>query len=46
MKDSLSCMRFCGFRLENQIPYHTLLCRFCNEIVAKKLYERLLKKNQ
>ncbi|XOD66505.1 MAG: transposase [Flavobacteriales bacterium Tduv] len=44
MKESLSCMRFCGFRLEDQIPDHTTLCRFCNEIVAKKVYENLLKK--
>ncbi|XOD68167.1 MAG: transposase [Flavobacteriales bacterium Tduv] len=44
VKASLSCMRFCGFRLENQIPDHTILCRFRNEIVGKKAYERLLKK--
>ncbi|XOD68275.1 MAG: hypothetical protein ACMUEL_08485 [Flavobacteriales bacterium Tduv] len=30
--------------MENQIPYHTILCRFRNEIVAKKAYKRLLKK--
>ncbi|XOD68229.1 MAG: transposase [Flavobacteriales bacterium Tduv] len=40
----MGCMRFCGFRLENQIPNHTTLCRFKNEIVAKKAYELLLKK--
>ncbi|XOD66926.1 MAG: transposase [Flavobacteriales bacterium Tduv] len=28
-------MRFCGFRLEDQILDYTTLCRFCNEIVAK-----------
>ncbi|XOD68058.1 MAG: transposase [Flavobacteriales bacterium Tduv] len=39
VKESLSCMRFCCFRLEDQIPDHTTLCRFCNEIVAKKVYE-------
>ncbi|XOD67214.1 MAG: transposase [Flavobacteriales bacterium Tduv] len=44
VKKSLSFIRFCGFRLEDQIPDHTTLCRFRNEIVAKKAYERLLKK--
>ncbi|XOD67064.1 MAG: transposase [Flavobacteriales bacterium Tduv] len=43
MKEALIYIRFCGFRLENQIPDHTTLCRFCNEIVAKKAYEILLK---
>ncbi|XOD66910.1 MAG: hypothetical protein ACMUEL_02480 [Flavobacteriales bacterium Tduv] len=37
-------MLFYGFRLEDQIPYHTTLCRFRNEIVTKKAYELLLKK--
>ncbi|XOD68272.1 MAG: transposase [Flavobacteriales bacterium Tduv] len=33
-----------GFRLEDQIPNYTTLCRFRNKIIAKKVYERLLKK--
>ncbi|XOD67676.1 MAG: transposase [Flavobacteriales bacterium Tduv] len=37
-------MRFCGFRLEYQIPNHTTLYRFRNEIAAKKAYDLLLKK--
>ncbi|XOD67597.1 MAG: transposase [Flavobacteriales bacterium Tduv] len=37
-------MRFCYFQLKDQIPDHTKLCRFRNEIVAKKVYECLLKK--
>ncbi|XOD67511.1 MAG: transposase [Flavobacteriales bacterium Tduv] len=37
-------IRFYGFRLEDQIPDHTPLCRFRNGIVAKNAYERLLKK--
>ncbi|XOD66776.1 MAG: transposase [Flavobacteriales bacterium Tduv] len=37
-------MRFCGFLLEDQIPGYTALCKFRNEIVAKKIYEILLKK--
>ncbi|XOD67892.1 MAG: transposase [Flavobacteriales bacterium Tduv] len=44
VKKSLSYILFCCFRLETQIPGHTTLCRFCNEIVAKKIYELLLKK--
>ncbi|XOD68041.1 MAG: transposase [Flavobacteriales bacterium Tduv] len=44
VKESLSCMCFCDFLLENQIPDHMTLCRFRNEIVAKKAYKRLLKK--
>ncbi|XOD68292.1 MAG: transposase [Flavobacteriales bacterium Tduv] len=46
VKDSIDCMRFCGFRLEDQILDHTALCRFRNEIVAKKAYELLLKRDQ
>ncbi|XOD67044.1 MAG: transposase [Flavobacteriales bacterium Tduv] len=44
VKESLSFMSFCGFRFEDQISYHTTLCRFRNKIVAKKAYDRLLKK--
>ncbi|XOD67383.1 MAG: transposase [Flavobacteriales bacterium Tduv] len=36
---SLIFMRFCGFRLKDQIPDHTTLFRFRNEIVAKKEYD-------
>ncbi|XOD66542.1 MAG: transposase [Flavobacteriales bacterium Tduv] len=36
MKEPLNRMHFCGFRLEDQILNHTTLCRFRNEIVAKK----------
>ncbi|XOD67183.1 MAG: transposase [Flavobacteriales bacterium Tduv] len=44
VKESLSCMYFCGFRLEDQILDHTPLCILRNAIVAKKAYELLLKK--
>ncbi|XOD67434.1 MAG: transposase [Flavobacteriales bacterium Tduv] len=44
MKEHLIFKLFCVFRLKDQIPYHTTLCRFRNEIVAKKVYEILLKK--
>ncbi|XOD66877.1 MAG: hypothetical protein ACMUEL_02280 [Flavobacteriales bacterium Tduv] len=30
--------------MEDEILFHTTLCRFCNEIVAKKAYDPLLKK--
>ncbi|XOD67627.1 MAG: hypothetical protein ACMUEL_06795 [Flavobacteriales bacterium Tduv] len=30
--------------MEDQIPDHTILCKFCNEIVDKKAYKSLLKK--
>ncbi|XOD68190.1 MAG: transposase [Flavobacteriales bacterium Tduv] len=36
VKHSIGCMRFCDFLLEYQIPNHMTLCRFRNEIVAKK----------
>ncbi|XOD66828.1 MAG: transposase [Flavobacteriales bacterium Tduv] len=39
VKKYLSFMCFCCFLLENQIPDYTTLCRFRNEIVAKKAYE-------
>ncbi|XOD68166.1 MAG: transposase [Flavobacteriales bacterium Tduv] len=44
VKESLSCMLFCGFRLEDQIRDHITLCKFRNEIIVKKGYELLLKK--
>ncbi|XOD67006.1 MAG: transposase [Flavobacteriales bacterium Tduv] len=44
VKETFSCTRFYGFRLEIIFQNHTVLCRFRNEIVAKKAYERLLKK--
>ncbi|XOD67022.1 MAG: transposase [Flavobacteriales bacterium Tduv] len=44
VKEFLSCMSFCGFRLEDHILNHMTLCRFRNEIVAKKAYGLLLKK--
>ncbi|XOD67882.1 MAG: transposase [Flavobacteriales bacterium Tduv] len=44
VKYSIGCMLFCSFRLEDQIPDHTIICKFRNEIVVKKLYKLLLKK--
>ncbi|XOD68211.1 MAG: transposase [Flavobacteriales bacterium Tduv] len=45
VKESLSFLHFYVFRLEDQIPDYTTLCRFRNEIVAKKAYELLLKRD-
>ena len=28
INDSLSCMRFCGLQLEDQVPDHSVVCRF------------------
>ncbi|XOD67898.1 MAG: transposase [Flavobacteriales bacterium Tduv] len=39
----MSFMHFCGFQLKDQIPDHTTLYRFRNEIVVKKECELLLK---
>ncbi|XOD67378.1 MAG: transposase [Flavobacteriales bacterium Tduv] len=44
LKESLNCVLFCVFRLEDQILDHTTLRIFRNEIVVKKEYECLLKK--
>ncbi|XOD68237.1 MAG: transposase [Flavobacteriales bacterium Tduv] len=44
LKETLSSIQFCGFRLEDQILDYTTLLRFRNEIVIKKVYEILLKK--
>ncbi|XOD68219.1 MAG: transposase [Flavobacteriales bacterium Tduv] len=37
VKDSIGCMRFCGFQLEDQTPAYTTLCIIRNEIVPKKV---------
>ncbi|XOD68183.1 MAG: transposase [Flavobacteriales bacterium Tduv] len=44
VKNSINYMRFCGFRLEDNIPDHTTLYKVCNEIIVKKAYKSLLKK--
>jgi len=28
VNDSLSCMRFCGLQLEDDVPDHSVVCRF------------------
>ena len=44
VNDSLSAMRFCGLDLEDDVPDHSTLSRFRSELVAKKAYDRLLRK--
>ncbi len=44
VNDSLGAMRFCGLQLEDSVPDHSTLSRFRSELVAKKAYDRLLRK--
>jgi IS5 family transposase len=44
VNDSLGAMRFCGLELEDDVPDHSTVCRFRNELVSKKAHERLLRK--
>ncbi len=44
VNDSLSAMRFCGLELEDDVPDHSTLSRFRNELIKKKAYDRLLRK--
>ncbi|HWT50999.1 MAG TPA: IS5 family transposase [Caulobacter sp.] len=39
--DSLSFGRFVGLSLEDEVPDHTTLCRFRNQLIAGRLLERL-----
>ncbi|XOD67462.1 MAG: hypothetical protein ACMUEL_05830 [Flavobacteriales bacterium Tduv] len=40
VKDSIDCMRFCILPIGRSEPIsHRVLCKFCNEIAAKKLCE-------
>ncbi len=42
MNDSLSAMRFCGLNLEDPIPDHSTLSRFCSELISNKGIDKLL----
>lgn len=44
VNDSLGAMRFCGLHLEDDVPDHSTLSRFRSELIAKKAYDRLLRK--
>ena len=40
--DSLSVMKFCGLRLEDDVPDHSVLSRFRTELAKKGAFEKLL----
>jgi len=42
--DRLSFLRFTGFSFESSIPDETTICRFCNFLIDKGLYKKLLDK--
>ncbi|SNZ01219.1 IS5 family transposase [Flagellimonas pacifica] len=42
--ENLSVMRFLGLSLEDAVPDHSTLSRFRSDLVAKKAYDRILKK--
>ena len=44
VQDSLSAMTFCDLQLEDDVPDHSTLCRFRNELTEKKAWDRILKK--
>lgn len=44
VNDSLGAMRFCQLELEDDVPDHSTLSRFRKELVAKKAFDRLLRK--
>jgi IS5 family transposase len=44
VRDSLSANSFCGLQLEDDVPDHSTLSRFRTEMVAKKAFDRLLRK--
>lgn len=41
---NLSAMTFCGLQLEDDVPDHSTLCRFRNELTEKKAWDRILRK--
>ena len=42
VNDSLSCMRFCGLQLEDEVPDHSVVCRFRKALSNSKAWEVLL----
>lgn len=41
VNENLSAMKFCGLQLENNVPDHTVLCRFRKELTDNKTIELL-----
>ena len=44
VNENLSAMIFCGLQIEDDVPDHSTLSRFRNELTSKKAFDRLLKK--
>ena len=44
VNDSLSVMKFCGLKLEDEVPDHSTLSRFRTELTQKKAYDRIFRK--
>ena len=42
VNDSLSCMRLCGLQLEDDVPVHSVVCRFRKALTAAGAWEKLL----
>ena len=42
VNDSLSCMRFCGLQLEDEVPDHSVVCRFRKALNDTNAWETLL----
>ena len=42
VNDSLSCMRFCGLQLEDEVPDHSVVCRFRKTLNHSGAWEVLL----
>ena len=44
VNDSLSAMKFCNLRIEDNIPGHSTLSRFKKELKDQEVYDKLLEK--
>ena len=42
VNDRISFMKFCGLRFEDDVPDHSVICRFRKELTNKKAHETLL----
>jgi len=36
VNDSLSCMRFCGLQREDEVPEHSVVCRFRKALIQSE----------
>ncbi len=44
VNDSLSAMKFCNLKIEDDIPGHSTLSRFKRELTDQKAYKKIIKK--